>query len=403
MVKTLILPSRRSAVLVSLLAILLAPAAASGQIGQRILNRILGPQDEQPATPQPPSWVGKRVMTVRPGVYGRHSDEFGRQVRDADLTDLVYTVLNQEDDFLWIRHRSIESWVPRTDVVLLDEGVSFFSERIRRDPNDSYAFALRGRAWREEGELERALKDLNTAVRLDPKNATWLANRGMVHDELDESSRALDDYDDAIKLEPREAQHYLGRALVHKHDKHFDDAIDDYTAALRLEPKSVDAYYNRGNAYKAKRNYEEAIRDYTEAIRLDPEAPDAYFNRANARKAKRDYKGAVADLRAVVRLDPKDADALGSLAWLLATCPDEKFRDGKKAVDYATKACELTSWKAPYFLATLAAAQAEAGEFTLALKWQEKALDSPRYERDEGDEARDRLKLFKDRKAYRED
>jgi tetratricopeptide (TPR) repeat protein len=280
------------------LAILLTPAAASGQIGQRILNRIIGPQDEQPTTPQAPSWVGKRVMTARPGVYSRHSDEFGRQVRDADLTDLVYTVLNQEGEFVWIRHRNIESWVPRTDVVLLDEAVSFFSERIRRDPNDSYAFALRGRAWREEDELERALKDLNTALRLDPKNATWLANRGMVHDELDESSRALDDYDDAIKLEPREAQHYLGRALVHKHDKDFDDAIDDYTSALRLEPKSVDAYYNRGNAYKAKRDYEEAIRDYTEAM---------------------------------------------------------------------------------------------------------KALDSPRYERDEGDEARDRLKLFKDRKAYREE
>jgi tetratricopeptide (TPR) repeat protein len=392
-------------VIASFFVILLAPAAASGQIGQRILNRILGPEDNQPQQQAAPavSWIGQRVMTARPGVYARHSDEFGRQIRDADLTDLVYKVLNEQGDFLWIRHRAVESWVPRSDVVLLDEAVSFFSERIRRDPNDSFAFALRGRAWREEGELERALKDLNTAIRLDPKNATWYANRALVHDELDESTRALDDYDDAIKLQPKEVQHYLGRALVHKHDKDYDDAIDDYTTALRLDPKSVDAYYNRGNAYKAKRDYEQAIRDYTEAIRLDPEAPDAYFNRSNARKAKRDYKGAVADLKALVRLDPKDADALGSLAWILATCPDERVRDGKKAVGYATKACELTSWKAPYFLATLAAAEAEAGEFTLALKWQEKALDSPRYERDEGPEARDRLKLFKDHKAYREE
>ena len=47
-----------------------------------------------------------------------------------------------------------------------------------------------------------------------------------------------------------------------------------------------------------------------------------------------------------------------------------KYRDAKKAVAYATKACELTQWKDAQPLETLAAAYAEAGQFDDAAKFQ---------------------------------
>src|SRR5262249_23655202 len=98
-----------------------------------------------------------------------------------------------------------------------------------------------------------------------------------------------------------------------------------------------------------------------------------------------------------------DADAYSNLAWVLATCPEEKVRDGKKALDYATTACELTSWKASYMLATLSVAYAELGQFDEAIRWQKRALESPSYEKAEGDQPRRRLRLFEGRIPYRED
>ncbi|MEK7842393.1 MAG: hypothetical protein AAB197_06930, partial [Deltaproteobacteria bacterium] len=73
-----------------------------------------------------------------------------------------------------------------------------------------------------------------------------------------------------------------------------------------------------------------------------------------------------------------------------------------KALEYAKKACELTDWKDPYKLDTLAAAYAEAGQFDEAIKWQEKALEFPEYPKDEREKADLRLKLYKEGKPYRE-
>ena len=61
-----------------------------------------------------------------------------------------------------------------------------------------------------------------------------------------------------------------------------------------------------------------------------------------------------------------------NLAWLLATCPDARHRDGKKAVEFAARHCLFVTGGTPNHLNTLAAAYAEGGDFAKAVEWQEK-------------------------------
>ena len=70
----------------------------------------------------------------------------------------------------------------------------------------------------------------------------------------------------------------------------------------------------------------------------------------------REYRRALADYDQLARTYPDLVEAHSRSAWLRATCPDARCRDGKLAVASATRACELTNWNDADELEVLAAA-----------------------------------------------
>ncbi len=181
-----------------------------------------------------------------------------------------------------------------------------------------------------------------------------------------------------------------------------DGAITAYTDAIRVGQEGPHAYNNRGNAWMAKKEYDKAIEDFDAAVRIDPKHAVARCNRGMARMRKHEYPAALADIDDAIRLDSGMTSALNERSWLRATCPDDAHRDGRQAVDDATKACELAGWKDANVIDTLAAAYAELGFFEQAARYQQEAIDkSP-----SGSPARKsyagRLALYRKKKPYRE-
>jgi tetratricopeptide (TPR) repeat protein len=171
---------------------------------------------------------------------------------------------------------------------------------------------------------------------------------------------------------------------------------EKYCEEHKKEPYAL---YVRSITHLIKDQKDKALADLDAAIKIDPKFAPAVYSRGNLYAEQGDFEKALADFTAGVKLAPKDLLAANDLAWFRATCPNAKFRNGKEALSEATRVCEATGFKHPEFLDTLAAANAETGDFTAAVKWASKAAE---LEPDDEDFAA-HVKLFKSKKPLRDD
>jgi serine/threonine-protein kinase len=181
----------------------------------------------------------------------------------------------------------------------------------------------------------------------------------------------------------------------------FAPAIADCDQCLKLQPDLVKAYLCRANVLRDQGRMDKAIADYDHALQLAPGSAIALVERGLARQAVGKYQQAINDYGRALAIDKGFLLAYNGLAWILATCPDAPLRDGKKAVEFATKACERGGWVHSDELDTLAAAYAERGQFDEAIKWQQKAIELASTDADKA-EFQQRLSLYSRHEAFRD-
>ena len=154
----------------------------------------------------------------------------------------------------------------------------------------------------------------------------------------------------------------------------------DYDEAVRLEPNNPELYVYRGIQWeldlgeRVLGKFSRALADFDRATALDPAYADAYYQRGRIWNWTQQFGRAVREYEALVERNPNHPLGHQALAWTLSCCEDARIRDGRRAVKEATRACELTHWNDENCLDTLAAAYAETGDFSTAVKWVDRAI-----------------------------
>jgi len=315
------------------------------------------------------SRVGQKVIVTEAGAPLQTPKE---TVWKAYLGE-TFTVALTNGEWLWVAEKG--GWLSEKQVVLFDNAIEELTKRIQQQPSPEN-YHLRGIAYSVHEEYDKAVTDFEMSLKKKPGTAGVLNNLGQVHYLQNDFDAAIKDFTAAITSAPDHFIALNNRALCLIAKEDFDGALRDLNAALKLNQKYPEALNNRGVVFSKKGDYPAAIKDYSAALEIDDKYIDAYGNRSFAYRQLKKFTEAISDLQMAMHKNPLDYKPVNDLAWVLATAAESSVRDPKRALELATKACQMTQYKNWNSLDTLAAAHAANGDFKSAQQWVATAIEA---------------------------
>ena len=220
-----------------------------------------------------------------------------------------------------------------------------------------------------------------------------------------DSERAVEAYGLLLRLAAGDGtlqSHVAQRLLVQGLPR---ESLAHFRLALQADPQDANTLTNAGLAKMALREAEGAVRFFQASLRRRPNDADTHFHLANALHSAGRTESAIDHFRRSQRLRPNSPYAANNLAWILATHPDPKIRNGQEAVELAQASCERLQFRDPVTMATFAAALAETARFDEAVEMNRRAIELAKSSGNGKMVERlvNRQRLFESRRAFRDD
>jgi tetratricopeptide (TPR) repeat protein len=315
---------------------------------------------------------------------------------DAALADLAKIVADQPDDLAAV---VLQAQIQR-DLKKYDDALASLAKAGELAPQSPIPPQYRGEILNQQEQYDKAIEEFTRALQIQPGFEDALIRRSQSYLMLGKIDEALADLDAVLKDHPGMALAHGLRAQALAAKDRVPDAINEMKLLASELPGQAEVHMQLALYYMLNDQPREAVDAYTDVLKLDGENFLALRSRGDAYLGVGDHAAAANDFEAALKLEPDDSLLLNNFAWVLATSPDDAVRDGKRAVELATKACELTEYKASHILSTLAAAYAETGDFDTARKWSQQAVDM--NDPDHLDQLKAELASYQANKPWRE-
>lgn len=174
-------------------------------------------------------------------------------------------------------------------------------------------YSLRGYAYAQVGDHERAVSDYTRAIGYVPTKSDFYYRRGRAYNALKKYDASIPDLNKALSLTPNDASTYFERGFAYMEQKNYLPAIDDFSKVITIDPTHYEAHYNRGTIYYRQAKYDLAIVDLNKYIDLNKanknNLADGYVNRGLAYHYSGNFDKAVADFSSAIGLNPSMKNA----------------------------------------------------------------------------------------------
>ena len=314
--------------------------------------------------PQAAARFGRGRVALAKHDYARAIEHLeGALTLDRSATVIHYSLamayrgagnLQQAEDHLRLRG-DVEVRV--TDPLIQELGELLQSE---------VAYERRGDRALARGEFAAAVTYFRKGLDLAPTSLTLRQKLAVALSVSGDLQGAGQELLEILRRSPEFAPAHYSLGVLLLSNGREDLAIDRFRAAVKYDPTYLQSRLQLANTLRRRGRLQPALRQYAEVIKMDPRVPEARFGSVLTLVRLKDYQEAQNQLIEAVRLHPDRPEFTRALARLYAAAPDERVRDGQRALALAQEL--VTRQRSADELETMAMALAEAGQYEAAAR-----------------------------------
>lgn len=261
--------------------------------------------------------------------------------------------------------------------------------------------------------LDLAKADLDESLKLMKDNVQSIFLRARLAAQMEDAEGARRDVDLVLEADDQNLEALLFSGELAMTEGNFERAAKDFkTLSAQFAdgtPQKEELLKKLAVAYWQADQLKQAFKTLDQVIRMNSSSWDAFRLRGEIYLGTGEHMEATVAYEKALRLMPETAtpaqqsNLLNNYAWILCTSPEEKVRDGARALELGKKACELTDFSEAHLVSTLAAAYAETGDFEKAIEYAKKAVElGEKEESEQIEQLREELKSYEEKKPWRE-
>ncbi|MBW3563231.1 MAG: tetratricopeptide repeat protein [Acidobacteria bacterium] len=259
------------------------------------------------------------------------------QPHHFDAAVLYGVLLREQNDLTgaeqWLRHSlqiSQDSFLPYFSLGAIYalqgkyiRAQKFLEHAIELEPIPQAHYLL-GTILYEKGQLEKAIKALQTALRIDPEYEEAIYSLGLCYLDRNWHRKAMRCFESALELNPNkmEYQHAVRLYQDHvegRHDAHRSPESDSFGKAEQLAND---------------RNYEDALEEYRRAAKADPDNPRVLLPYALLCSHLDENAEAIAVATRILAQKPSEMVAAAAYTTMVEALRSEgKYKEGNRLLE----------------------------------------------------------------------
>ncbi len=206
------------------------------------------------------------------------------------------------------------------------EAIPILEASLAEVPGDVFSRSVLAGAYREQGELDRAITNYQICTSYDSNNSNLRLGIAAIHVARNEFEKAEQEIEAALKIEPESAQAYIMRGQIAYYRNRDQEALELYEKAVAMDPGSAGApgYNQIGFLHLQAGRFDEARDAFRSAVRIDALDGGAHDGLANILNLEGKTDEAIAELRLALHFNPNQPRALATLAALLSQRDDHE-------------------------------------------------------------------------------